>query len=162
MSKILKIVVKNFREIFQENANHILTTILKTLNQIYSDLGGLRFGTDANGNYGFIKDGADTVTPFRGRPLIFSTSPADIKSILPATYKNLTVDDFLICATGADISLGISKTMTAANYYDSIKCSKAYDPATGKLTFSGFSCKSNIPNGWWNTVATGVIAIYTG
>ena len=29
------------------------------------NMGGLRFGVDASGNYGYIKDGADTVTPFK-------------------------------------------------------------------------------------------------
>lgn len=29
------------------------------------NMGGLRFGVDADGNYGYIKDGADTVTPFK-------------------------------------------------------------------------------------------------
>lgn len=28
-------------------------------------MGGLRFGIDEDGNYGYIKDGADTVTPFK-------------------------------------------------------------------------------------------------
>lgn len=29
-----------------------------------NDLGGVSFGVDESGNYGYIKDGADTVTPF--------------------------------------------------------------------------------------------------
>lgn len=31
-------------------------------------LGGLQFGIDENGNYGYIKAGADTVTPFKSKP----------------------------------------------------------------------------------------------
>lgn len=30
-----------------------------------SSLGGLKFGIDSDGNYGYIKDGADSVTPFK-------------------------------------------------------------------------------------------------
>lgn len=35
-----------------------------SLDGLKNDLGGLRFGIDENGNYGYIKAGADTVTPF--------------------------------------------------------------------------------------------------
>lgn len=36
--------------------------IIKPLN---SSLGGMKFGIDSNGNYGYIKAGADTVIPFK-------------------------------------------------------------------------------------------------
>lgn len=32
--------------------------------------GKIKFGIDANGNYGYIKDGADTVIPFKGSGFI--------------------------------------------------------------------------------------------
>lgn len=35
--------------------------------QVNDSLGGLQFGIDENGNYGYIKAGADTVTPFSGK-----------------------------------------------------------------------------------------------
>lgn len=34
------------------------------IDELNNNLGGLKFGIDANGNYGYIKAGADTVTPF--------------------------------------------------------------------------------------------------
>lgn len=34
-------------------------------NNLTDSLGGITFGVDANGNYGYIKAGADTVTPFK-------------------------------------------------------------------------------------------------
>ena len=37
----------------------------KAVKELNSSLGGLSFGIDADGNYGYYKDGADTVTPFR-------------------------------------------------------------------------------------------------
>ena len=33
---------------------------------VNNSLGGLKFGIDSNGNYGYIKAGADSVTPFSG------------------------------------------------------------------------------------------------
>lgn len=35
-----------------------------SLISLNNSFGGLKFGTDENGNYGYIKAGADTVTPF--------------------------------------------------------------------------------------------------
>ena len=35
------------------------------LKEVNSSLGGLQFGVDENGNYGYIKAGADSVTPFK-------------------------------------------------------------------------------------------------
>ena len=34
-----------------------------------NSLGGMKFGIDSNGNYGYIKAGADSVTPFSSNPL---------------------------------------------------------------------------------------------
>nr|DAO52741.1 MAG TPA: hypothetical protein [Caudoviricetes sp.] len=34
------------------------------VNELNSSFGGLKFGKDSDGNYGYIKDGADTVIPF--------------------------------------------------------------------------------------------------
>lgn len=40
------------------------TTVQDKIDNIIEDMGGLRFGIDSNGNYGYIKAGADTVIPF--------------------------------------------------------------------------------------------------
>ena len=40
----------------------------KPVAQLISDLGGLSFGQDADGNWGYKAGGADTVTPFKGDP----------------------------------------------------------------------------------------------
>ena len=47
--------------------------------ELSSRLGGLKFGIDAEGNYGYIKVGADTVTPF-SKSIVSKTIPtADTK-----------------------------------------------------------------------------------
>lgn len=38
---------------------------IKCVNELNSSLGGMKFGIDSNGNYGYIKAGADTVIPFK-------------------------------------------------------------------------------------------------
>lgn len=50
-----------------ESGSWVGHTVLHSGN-IDTMLGGIRFGVDENGNYGYIKAGADTVTPFRTAP----------------------------------------------------------------------------------------------
>ena len=38
--------------------------LYQAYNELNSNLGGMKFGIDSNGNYGYIKAGADSVTPF--------------------------------------------------------------------------------------------------
>lgn len=58
---------KNMNDLEQRVANGFANakTAVDTLN---SDLGGLSFGQDADGNWGYKTGGADTVIPFKGDP----------------------------------------------------------------------------------------------
>lgn len=50
--------------------------------ELTDSLGGLQFGIDENGNYGYIKAGADSVTPFSGFDLLWEdTGSGDISDI---------------------------------------------------------------------------------
>ena len=42
--------------------------LMDRINELNRDLGGLSFGQDADGNWGYKAGGADTVTPFKGDP----------------------------------------------------------------------------------------------
>lgn len=42
-----------------------VTELTNSVSDIGDSLNGFKFGIDANGNYGYYKDGADTVTPFK-------------------------------------------------------------------------------------------------
>lgn len=42
----------------------LLSPKIDSVYKLNSSFGGLKFGKDSDGNYGYIKDGADTVTPF--------------------------------------------------------------------------------------------------
>ena len=65
LSKILKILVKNFREIFPE----FFFYSFANFNEKNSNLDGNRFGHTADGRPGW-KDGADTVHPFSAPAII--------------------------------------------------------------------------------------------
>lgn len=47
-------------------------TVLSLLQSVSADV-PFKFGVDENGNYGFIKDGADTVTPFKQNHIYMDT-----------------------------------------------------------------------------------------
>ena len=52
--------------------------------QLNSNMGGIRFGIDVNGNYGYKKAGADTVIPFSSLNLVETSGniPAGVKKAL--------------------------------------------------------------------------------
>lgn len=54
-------------------------------------LNGFRFGIDQNGNYGYIKVGADSVTPFRQSQ--GTATAADVKA--PKTFSNASGDNIV-------------------------------------------------------------------
>lgn len=52
---------------FQPKGEYLTEKQLSAKNYVQQkSLGGMTFGVDENGNYGYIKAGADTVTPFKG------------------------------------------------------------------------------------------------
>lgn len=58
---------KNMNDLEQRISNGFANA--KTnIDALNSDLGGLSFGQDADGNWGYKAGGADTVTPFKGDP----------------------------------------------------------------------------------------------
>lgn len=59
-------------------------TLTSAVNSLQSDFGGMKFGVDANGNYGYYKAGADTVTPFKSGFTISSLNVGGKTSTLDA------------------------------------------------------------------------------
>ena len=60
------------------------------LKEVNNSLGGLKFGVDSNGNYGYIKAGADTVTPFSSYDVKKSnaaSSPGTVSITVPSGVK---------------------------------------------------------------------------
>lgn len=57
--------ILNSQEEIEANTSEESVAGALALKEINNNMGGLRFGVDADGNYGYYKDGADTVTPFK-------------------------------------------------------------------------------------------------
>lgn len=62
---ILRESILNSQEEIEANTSGENVAGALALKEINNNMGGLRFGVDADGNYGYYKDGADTVTPFK-------------------------------------------------------------------------------------------------
>jgi hypothetical protein len=81
--------------------------------------GKIKFGVDENGNYGYIKDGADSVTPFKKGE--GTASPAQVLSGYSFTSTNYQdVTDGTMANNGAWTSTtsGSGKTSIPAGYHD--------------------------------------------
>lgn len=57
--------ILNSQEEIEANTSEESVAGALALKEINNNMGGLRFGVDSDGNYGYYKDGADTVTPFK-------------------------------------------------------------------------------------------------
>ena len=60
--------------------------------ELNSSFGGLKFGIDSDGNYGYIKAGADTVTPFSSGIYKFAYSYNKNSNVVASDNLNFTID----------------------------------------------------------------------
>lgn len=81
-----------------------VTTINSNIDTLNQSINGFKFGVDENGNPGYIKAGADTVTPFK-RPiqkiLLGTGNTGTVRTFNATTYEgyqNFTVDNFFLVA----------------------------------------------------------------
>lgn len=106
------------------------------------------FGVDANGNYGYIKDGADTVTPFKKEvPYLYNVPTVDeSRNYIYLDYNNSIAKAkkvLITTTTGTTVFLGVSGkgviTITSKKEYDISNASTfriTFDYGYGKWTGS--------------------------
>lgn len=146
-----------------------------------------RFGIDANGNYGYYKDGADTVTPFKTVVNLGTGTSFNVSNI--TGYKKFTKDNFyIVCTSASGSSSSIGKQngqwWTPGDYricYDmvvnytgntaSATIGKTYNQSTGVLTLSNMSASAgtSISGKVWSgdethayTSASGTVGVSIG
>lgn len=79
---------------FHTVANNLTTTSKNYVldarqGKILNDkFGGMSFGVDADGNYGYIKAGADTVTPFKDTETIMSDVGFNCRTVINSAYNS--------------------------------------------------------------------------
>ena len=100
-------------------------------------LNGFRFGIDANGNYGYKKVGADTVTPFRNP--IGNATAADV--LKPKTFSNSNGDNI----TGSMTDRG--NITTSINPNGSYTIPQGYPRGSGRVSCPANTGEYKYPSG---------------
>lgn len=105
----------------------------KEIDQLNSDLGGLSFGQDAEGNWGYKPSGADAVIPFRGDwELVLKITFGAAANNAGGTYTN---DD-----AATDTPVGWYSSMNST-----VRCVDGQITITGKCACAGrFSNQNNV------------------
>ena len=136
---------KNMNDLEQRVANGFADakTAVDTLSR---DLGGLSFGQDADGNWGYKIGGADTVTPFKSGITLVGSYPYTTKKGYPnnathvftvnatkiAGYKKMTEKNFIVETLRA--FSGNSGPYNPQVQWTEVSVSKSYDSNNGILT----------------------------
>ena len=110
------------------------------------DLGGLSFGQDADGNWGYKIGGADTVTPFKSGITLVGSYPYTTKKGYPnnathvftvnatkiSGYKKMTEKNFIVETLRA--FSGTSGPYNPQVQWTEVSVSQSYDSNNGILT----------------------------
>lgn len=102
-----------------------------------------KFGIDADGNYGYIKAGADSVVPFSKTSAIYLGSVNNsgtfyLKNygIKESVWSTLTANNFVVGGGNTSVHSGWYYTEGFNGVGASYSISKSYDPVNGALTVS--------------------------
>ncbi|MDE5802374.1 MAG: hypothetical protein K2I22_05590 [Lachnospiraceae bacterium] len=99
----------------QESMDTVVGDVENTQNELKTSLGGMTFGVDAAGRYGYIKAGADTVTPFKDMNAMLS----DVKFTLQ-TVRNTIWNSRGTAVVQASYKVpddGVIKVICTGTYY---------------------------------------------
>lgn len=88
---ILRESILNSQEEIEANTSEENVAGALALKEINNNMGGLRFGVDADGNYGYYKDGADTVTPFKSGGISYIKMTVTGMRLDVTGLKNITI-----------------------------------------------------------------------
>ena len=91
-------------EVIIDTADHEI--LQEQINNVNDRLDGIRFGIDEDGNYGYYKVGADSVTPFKNNTNFIEVGQWEITDETETTIQigiegaeNLTASDFVLHIT---------------------------------------------------------------
>ena len=113
-----------------------------TVAALNSSLGGLKFGVDSSGNYGYYKAGADSVTPFKTTKVISLGTGTSFNVTAYEGYKNFTTSNFLYKLVKPSSDLTTSATTahngqnTATSGTVTTTVSESYSNGVYKVTIS--------------------------
>lgn len=109
---------------------------------VSSSLGGISFGVDSEGNYGYYKydetAGADTLVPFKsGKQVVYLGAGTSFNVSSYEGYQNFTTDNFIVGANSGHSSQGASGKYTCNPKIEGFTISKSYNASSGVLSITG-------------------------
>lgn len=135
------------------------------------NLGGVTLvseGSGTNAKY-YAQIGADTASKkILGKTTpnmyLWTSSPVDIKVIMPDIYNQLTTADFLVGSTGANGRYSVTDGGSHAGASGSGSCTISYAQSTGVLTFGGFNVRYQSAGNEYGYVSSAgtLFAVYKG
>ena len=107
-----------------------------------NSFGGLKFGVDSNGNYGYIKAGADSVTPFRSDYFFLNSMGTSVydapKNMSYITVTIPTDDCYILYGTSTSNNFGVEmRTNSQTSFSISSGVTKLFEATTGNNNLIG-------------------------
>ena len=87
---------------------------------------------------------ANNINNIKSNTLIFTSSPANVASVLPNIYSQLTTADFMVGCTNANVSWSISSAYAQPDNPGTLSPTISYNSTTGILTFDGSSKTTSV------------------
>ena len=83
---------------------YLYSKIVEYINTKIAERVPFKLGIDSNGNYGYYKEGADTVTPFKRLVKAGDITISYIANTFDLSqYKNITINDIFLVVNSFDI-----------------------------------------------------------
>lgn len=101
-----------------------------------NSFGGLKFGIDSDGNYGYIKAGADSVTPFRSDYFFLNSMGTSVYNAPMNTgYITVTIptdDCYILYGTASGVDNGVAmRTNSQTSFSISSGVTPLFEATTG-------------------------------
>ena len=127
----------------------------KAVKEVNNRFGGLKFGVDSDGNYGYIKAGADTVTPFKSGDCSIQVFASNYNNNHSSIYGNdlgYISNGRIYASCNVDVILSLSNTNNAYAYVNGVEKFGTYSGSgyfgTGQISMNaGDYLTYGAPNG---------------
>ena len=117
-------------------------TVANEITSVNNSFGGLKFGVDSNGNYGYIKAGADSVTPFRSDYFFLNNLESnEYNASMNSSSITVTIptnDCYILYGTSTSNNFGVEmRTNSQTSFSISSGVTKLFEATTGNNNLIG-------------------------
>ena len=117
-------------------------SVANEITSVNNSFGGMKFGIDSNGNYGYIKAGADSVTPFRSDYFFLNSMETSVYNA-SVNSSSITVtiptnDCYILYGTSTNTNFGVEmRTNSQTSFSISSGVTKLFEATTGNNNLIG-------------------------